>query len=309
MLTAFSSARDATTTQYKQPTYEQRCQIEVLEKSGLSQKAIGEMLGVHQTTISRELRRNIGQRGLLPPKQAQQRTSDRRQGARKAIKMTTELIAEIEKKLAEKWSPEQISGWLKTENGVAVSYERIYQHVWSDKLHGGNLHLHLRRHAKRYQNRSNGKTRRGPIKNRVSIDERPEVVDERATQFAVSARVNGKSAEEVTQATIQLLTPYSDAVHTITADNGKEFAYHEKITKALDAQVYFAHPYHSLERGLNDNTNGLLRQYWPKKTDLKAVNYEEVKRVINQLNDRPRKTLAFQTPAKLMHNNLAALVA
>lgn len=329
---------------YKQLTYEQRCQIGVLKKSGQSQRAMAKTLDVDQSTISRELKRNTGRRGHRH-KQAQQRSVSRRQSAAKTCKMTPEVISLIEKKLALKWSPEQISGWLKLDRGVAPSHERIYQHVWQDKRQGGHLHTHLRRKGRRYLKRYNGKTSRGQIRNRVSIDERPAVVDKRtrigdwgtrrreidtvigrghsgalvtiverasgapAAGFTVSTRVNSKGADEVTAATIRLLTPYRDAVHTITADNGKEFAFHEKISDALEAQVYFAHPYHPWERGLNENTNGLLRQYWPKKTDFKKVKIDEVNAVVAQLNDRPRKKLSYQKPAQIMQNYMAHLAA
>ena len=134
------------------------------------------------------------------------------------------------------------------------------------------------------------------------------IVD-RATSLTVSKRINNKMAQTVTDATIDLLRPFKGAVLTITADNGKEFAYHEQMTEALGAQVYFADPYCSWQRGLNENTNGLLRQYWPKKTDFKKVSAKEVKAVIVQLNDRPRKKLNFKTPAKLMADHMAAIAA
>lgn len=319
---------------YKQLTYEQRCQIEVLKKRGDSQTSIAEALGVSQSSVSREVKRNKGQRGYRH-KQAQRKATARRQGTCKALKMTAEVIALVECQLAKKWSPEQIAGWLEKEHGIALSHERIYQHIWLDKAQGGELYKHLRRHGRAYHKRCNGKTRRGQIKNRVSIDERPAVVEqrsrvgdweidtvigkgqsgalvtlvERATRFTVSARVDSKQASVVTDAVITLLTPYKGAVHTITADNGKEFAYHEQITAALKAPVYFAHPYHSWERGLNENTNGLLRQYWPKATDFKQVSDDEVNSVVDELNNRPRKVLGFYTPAKLMENHTAAIAA
>ena len=261
---------------YKQLTYEQRCQIEVLNKRGESQTAIATAVGASQSAISRELKRNTGLRGYRH-KQAQRRATARRQRAGKLIKMTPQVIELVEGKLALKWSPEQISGWLEKERVITVSHERIYQHIWQDKAQGGELYQQLRRHGRRYNKRSNGKTSRGQIKNRVSIDERPEVVDERsrvgdweidtvigkgqsgalvtiverATRFTVSAQVESKQAAVVTDAVITLLTPYAGALHSITADNGKEFAYHERITATLGAPVYFAHPYHSWERGLN----------------------------------------------------------
>ena len=131
----------------------------------------------------------------------------------------------------------------------------------------------------------------------------------RATSFNVSMRINDKSAKTVTAAAISLLITFKDLALTITADNGKEFAYHEQIAAALDAKVYFADPYSSWQRGLNENTNGLLRQYWPKKTDFKKVSANKVTAVIIQLNDRPRKKLRYKTPAKIMAEQIAAIAA
>ena len=319
---------------YKQLTYEQRCQIEVLNKSGMTQREIADTVITSQPTVSRELKRNTGQRGYRH-KQAQCKTKERRRNATKAVKMTDSMIAKVEQKLSEKWSPEQITGWLCDEQRESVSHERIYQYVWEDKRAGGELYTHLRRHGKSYHKRSNGKTSRGQIRNRVGIEERPDVVDEksrigdweidtvigkghsgalvtiveRATQFTLVANVPNKSAEAVTAATIELLSPYKGALHTITADNGKEFAYHEQLTAELGAAVYFARPYHSWERGLNENTNGLLRQYWPKNTDFKKVAGKDVLAVVTQLNQRPRKTLGFKSPEVLMQNYMAEQAA
>jgi len=246
------------------------------------------------------------------------------------------MLVLIDKKLEEKLSPEQISGWLLDTQNLSLSHESVYRHVWADKKGGGNLYKHLRRRGKKYQWRgSNGKTGRGQLKNRVSIDERPAVVDEkievghweidtvigkghsgalvtiveRVTRFTVSQQVKGKSAKAVTAATLTLLTPFKNLVRTITSDNGKEFAHHEKIAAELDCQFYFAHPYHSWERGLNENTNGLLRQYFPKSTDFKCVRNQAVVAAVNQLNKRPRKVLAFKTPFDLMEQQMAALAA
>ncbi|WP_166426226.1 IS30 family transposase [Paraglaciecola sp. 20A4] len=320
---------------YKQLTYEQRCQIYALSKTGMSQNKIATQLKVSQSTISREFSRNTGKRGYRF-KQAQTSTDTRRLAACKAIKMTNKLIVVIESKLNEKWSPEQVSGWLREDQNINVSHETIYQHIWSDKLCGGDLFQHLRRKGKAYQSRSKDKQAgRGFIKNRVSIDERPHIVDdksrvgdweidlvigkghsgalitivERKTSFTVSTRVDDKSAKTVTAATITLLAPFKGAVFTITADNGKEFAYHEKMTEHLQCDVYFADPYCSWQRGLNENTNGLLRQYWPKSTDFKKVSQSAVQDVIVNLNDRPRKKLNYKTPAKLMAEHMVAIAA
>lgn len=262
-------------------------------------------------------------------------TDERKLTARKALKMTASKIALIESKIRKRWSPEQISGWLREEQDTLISHETIYLHIWSDKKLGGDLYTHLRRRGKSYQPRGKSQAGRGHIKNRVSIDERPAIVDEkerlgdweidlvigkghsgalvtiveRQTSFTLSTRINNKSAETVTAATIKLLEPYKDAVLTITADNGKEFAYHERMTEALKAKVYFADPYCSWQRGLNENTNGLLRQYWPKKTDFKKVSQRSVSSVIVQLNNRPRKKLNYKTPAIKMAEYMAAIAA
>ena len=320
---------------YKQLTYEQRCQIEALKKSGISQQAIAAIISVSQSSVSRELSRNTGLRGYRH-RQAQQKSIERRQATAKPYKMTAELIDEIDDKLYLKWSPEQISGWLLVEQEICISHESIYQHVRANKATGGDLYKYLRRRARKYKVRgSNGKTCSGQIKNRISIDDRPIVVDEksrvgdweidtvigkghrgalvtiveRVTLFTVSMRVKSKRAKEVTAATIALLTPFKGLVHTITSDNGKEFAYHEQIAAGLECDFYFAHPYHSWERGLNENTNGLLRQYFPKNTDFKVVNATAVKKSVDELNNRPRKTLAFKTPAVLMQEEMTALAA
>ncbi len=320
---------------YKQLTYAQRCQIEVLKKSHFSQAAIAQAIGVQQSTISRELKRNTGLRGYRHD-QAQRLTHTRRCATHHCVKMTDEIIDEIEDKLYQRWSPEQISGWLKAEKNISISHERIYQHIWTNKHSGGDLHLYLRRRGKKYQSRgSNGKTSRGQIKNRVSIDQRPKIVDERTqighweidtvigkhhsgalvtivervTRFTVSVRVNRKDAQGVCAATIRLLLPFKDQVLSITSDNGKEFAYHEKIAKALDCDFYFAHPYHSWERGLNENTNGLIRQYFPKQTDFKKVSQRKVDQAMDALNNRPRKVLGFKTPHYMMQKHKVALAA
>ena len=316
---------------FQQLTYEQRCQISVLNNSKSSQRQIAELVGVSQSTISRELKRNTGERGYRY-KQAQSMFENRRNKACKVTKMTKKMITNIEKKIRIEWSPKQISGWLLDEKSLLLSHETIYLHIWKDKRSGGDLYTYLRRKGKKYDKRRNGKSSRGQIKNRISIDDRPKVVDqkerigdweidtvigkghsgalvtivERVTKFTLAKQVSNKTAEKVTQATIELLRPYKDIVQTITADNGKEFAYHEKISEALETDVFFAHPYSSWERGLNENTNGLLRQYFPKSTDLKNVTQKEVRHAVNRLNTRPRETLFFKTPGDLIKKHMAA---
>lgn len=319
---------------YQQLTYDQRCQIAALKKRKCTQSEIADIIEVSQSTVSRELSRNTGDRGYRH-KQAHRKAVLRREAAVKPTRMTSEMIASIELKLRIEWSPEQISGWLLTDQDRLISHESIYLYVWANKQAGGDLYTHLRQQGKKYDKRRNGKSTRGQIKNRVSIEDRPGIVDdksrigdweidtvigkghsgalvtivERVTNFTVSSQVNSKSAKAVTKATIKLLKPYKDSVLSITADNGKEFAYHEEISKALSTEFYFAHPYSSWERGLNENTNGLLRQYFPKSTDFKVVSQAEVKRAVNKLNSRPRKNLGFKNPSELMDEHRAALAA
>jgi IS30 family transposase len=320
--------------QYRQLTYAQRCQISALKDTGHTQRDIAIVIGTSQSTISRELARNTGLRGYRH-KQAQARAIQRREDVHRPIKMTAEMIASIDGMLKLDWSPEQISGALTATDAPSVSHECIYLYIWADKKAGGDLYTHLRRQGKKYEKRRNGKSNRGQIKNKVSIDDRPNIVAskkrigdweidtvigkghsgalvtivERVTKYTLSAQVNSKSAADVTLATIKLLKPFRQVVHSITADNGKEFSYHERISKALSADFYFAHPYSSWERGLNENTNGLLRQYFPKSMGLKAVSQLEVKAAVKLLNSRPRKTLGYRTPELLMKNYRAAIAA
>jgi IS30 family transposase len=316
---------------YKQLAQEQRYCIYQLNKIGFNQSQIALEIGVNKSTISRELKRNNGGRGYRP-QQAHNNAMERRLSSAKAIKMTRQTIDLIEEKIVEQWSPEQISGWLMNEHKISLSHERIYQHIWLEKRQDGDLYQHLKRQGKKYQKRgSNGKQSRGQIIDRVSIDDRPQVVEdkkrvgdweidtvigkghsgalvtivERKTLYTLIACVNGKFADWVTQATIKLLKPFIDRTHSITAGNGKEFAYHKKITESLKTAFYFAHPYHSWERGLNENTNGLIRQYFPKNTDFKTVDDEDVYNVMQKLNNRPRKALGFKTPLQMMRKSFA----
>jgi len=319
---------------YDQLTIEQRYQIDILLKAGKAQKEIAVLLNVSPSTISRELRRNGGKRGYRP-KQAQNKADNRRRSAGKAIKMTPEIIEMIEAKIRIEWSPEQISGWLGVEHGIGISHERIYQHIEADQKQGGDLVKYLRFNGKKRKRRNLNKDKRGQIKNRVCIDQRPVIVDEktrigdweidlvigkdhqgalltvvdRCSKYTLIKKLDGKGAEGVNQALISLLAPYDSVSHTITSDNGKEFALHEQVAQALGIDFYFAHPYHSWERGLNENTNGLIRQYFPKSTNLKDITDEQVVQVMDRLNNRPRKMLCYQTPHHVFFEQIIARVA
>ena len=228
---------------------------------------------------------------------------------------------QVEQLLRLDWSPEQIAGRLKLEKQPTVSHECIYMYVYADKRHGGTLHRHLRSQKTR-RKRYNGRIRRSQIPNRTSIDKRPKIVArkgrfgdweadtivgahhkggifsavERKAKLTRLCKLATKGAVELSDNSISLLGPLADRVHTITIDNGKEFCEHEQIAEKLQARIYFAHPYSSWERGLNENTNGLIRQYFPKKSDFAAITNADLQRVEDLLNNRPRKTLGYRTP-------------
>lgn len=306
---------------YTQLTQEQRYQIYAFFKAGFSQSAITSEIGVHKSTICRELKRNKGLKGYRP-KQAHSKAVNRRQNAHKYVKLTPRNIALVDSMIRQDFSPEQVSGRLKRNHGMIISHETIYKHLLADKTKGGNLYKHLRSSNRKRKKRYGSRNLRGQIPNRVSIDLRPAIVDrkkrigdweidtvigkghkgtlvtivERKSKYTLIQRLPGKRSQLVADATIDLLTPYREKVFTITSDNGKEFAEHQRISKRLTADVYFAHPYHSWERGLNENTNGLIRQYFPKSTNFKTITNESVIKVMDRLNNRPRKTLAYATP-------------
>ncbi len=311
---------------YKQLTYEQRYQIKALLDIDTSQEKIAEVLGVSPSTISRELKRNKGKRGYRP-KQAHEKAMARRRRKPK-VRLNAEIWARVETKLKEDWSPEQISGRLK-QAGISISHESIYQYVYADKRAGGTLWKHLR-HPKKYRKRAGGRDRRGKIPNRRSIDERPDIVDERSrigdweadlvigdegvaltlterkSRFTLLRIFPSKHAAPITEAIIELLK-WDARIKTITFDNGKEFAGHQEIATALNTDCYFAHPYASWERGTNENTNGLLRQYLPRKRNFKKVSSQEEADIMDKLNSRPRKCLDFHTPYEVFfgYQNIA----
>jgi transposase, IS30 family len=300
----------------------QRYLIYAFHKSGKSTAFIAKEVGKTQRTIQRELKRNKGMRGYRPRQAHQIAEARKRKPKPHLLKMTPETIALIDQKLTlYQWSPEQISGWLKKEHPQqAVSHERIYQHIRQDKKAGGSLYTHLRRRGRKYLKRLNGRTTRGRIIGRVDISARPPIVEtrerfgdweadtvvgrgrtsalvtvvERKSRSTRIVRVPRATADLVSTALSQCLQGFP--VETITFDNGKEFAFHLKVAEALKADTYFAQPYHSWERGLNENTNGLIRQYFPKGTDFDTVSDEEVARVEALLNSRPRKCLGYDTP-------------
>lgn len=313
---------------YKHLDYLKRCQIQALWKAGFNQSQIAKELDVHKSTISRELKKNITfvrtRLGYWTYKAdyAQGYAEERRREKPKQTKFTSEVEDFVRSKLLENWSPDQISGYAKRHNLFSISHERIYQFILSDKKKGGTLYKYLRHQHKKYRKRYGSPSRQGPIKNRVMIDERPEIVNEkkrlgdweidtiigkqqqkaivtlveRVSKKTLIGQVGTKKSNFVSAQVFNLLSSVKPFVLTITADNGVEFSQHELIASTLGVDIYFAHPYHSWERGLNENTNGLIRQYIPKGKDFAEVTDADIINIQNKLNNRPRKSLGYATP-------------
>jgi len=314
---------------YTQLTRGKRYQIRALLKAGFSQTEMSFFLKVHKSTISREIRRNRGNKGYRPV-QAHEKAQARCFRAAKRIKMTPLMIELVEHYIRQDFSPEQVSGYLNRKHGLKISHETIYKYIWSDKKTGGTLYKHLRRSHRKHRKRYGTNQLRGRIVGQVSIDLRPAIVDaktrigdweidtvtgknskgylvtavERKSKYTLVERVPDRQSDQVVKAIIKLMRPYKNNVFTITADNGKEFSQHEKISKSLKADVYFAHPYHAWERGLNENTNGLLRQYFPKKMDFQKIDKKGIEYAMNRLNNRPRKSLGFETPIEVFFKDI-----
>jgi IS30 family transposase len=314
---------------YHQLTQEQRYQIYALQKTKHSQSEIAAVIGVNKSSVSREFKRNRGQRGYRP-QQAQKKAVQRRA---KAVPRITEADwITVERLLRQEWSPEQISGRLKKEQGLRISHEWIYQYILEDKRGGGDLYKHLRCQKQR-RKRYGSYDRRGKLPNCRSIEARPAVVQarkrlgdwevdtllgkqqkhamltltERKSRFTLLGKVSRRTASAVRQRLCQLLLPIQDKVHTLTSDHGKEFAEHELIAQTLQLKFYFAHPYAAWERGTNENTNGLLRQYFPKKSDFQTLSNKKIEHAMTRLNFRPRKSLRFKTPFEVFYHLSVAL--
>lgn len=315
---------------YTQLTYEQRYVIETMLRAENDAADIARFLDRSPSTITREISRNRTSSGLYRAKHAQMLADERKKEGHYKTVFNSNMEKLIREKLGKhQWSPDQICGWCEREDIDMVSHERIYQFLWQDKRQGGQLYQQLRHGSKKYRKRYGSYDKRGGIPSRVSIDERPAVVDskervgdwemdliigaqhkgamltivERKTGFLLMADTKGKKAKEVAKQAINTLAPFKQWVHTITNDNGKEFAEHAHVAQKLQTDVFFAHPYASYERGLNEYTNKLIRQYLPKKSDLRQVTSEQIHYIIHQLNNRPRKILGYRTPLEVLMNN------
>lgn len=307
---------------YHHLTQDIRCQIYTLLQTGTSLKEIAKKLKFHQSTISREIRRNSGKRGYRYKQAHQKAESRRRNESTKVKKMVPKLVSTIKDMLKKKFSPEQISGRLKLEKKASISHESIYQFIWQDKKDGGSLYKFLRRAGRKYHQRGSSLAGRGCIPDRVDISKRPAIVEgntqlghfeadsvvggkhcgalitivERKTKLLLMRYVSSTKAEETAQAMIDLLTPIKRFVKTITSDNGKEFSQHKRVSKALKSRFFFAEPYKSWQRGLNENTNGLIRKRFPKGTRFTKKMIPDIINSMHNINSRPRKSLKYRTP-------------
>jgi IS30 family transposase len=305
---------------YQHLTLELRYQIYAFKQAGFSKSEIAKKIGVHKSTIGRELRRNLSGRGYRP------QFADNQAQVRKKMKakprISGQTWTEVEEKINQQWSPEQISGRRKRGGLESVSHERIYQHIYADKAAGGTLYTHLRCQKKK-RARYAANSQRGRWTGIKRIDTRPDIVAEknrigdweldtmigsrhqgamvtmvdRQTKLLRMEKLARKTADLTKAAICKQLNNLT--VHTLTSDNGREFAEFAEIEKQLQAEFYFANPYHSWERGVNENTNGLVRQYFPKLTNFARISDEEVSQVVEKLNNRPRKTLGYKTPNEL----------
>ncbi len=304
-------------------TDEQRCTIQRMLQNQFQHKDIAKAIGKSPSAVSREVARNCDRRsGEYRVGLACRKSSLRKKLKPKAVRFTPAMCAYVETLLAKKYSPEQIVGTAAKEGVECVSHEWIYQHIWRNKKRGGRLHEDLRTRGKRYRKRGHVKDRRGIIPGRVDISLRPAIVEQRerfgdieldtvigkghkGAILTINDRASGvlrmrkverKEASLFAAAAVQLLHPWRSRLHTATSDNGKEFAEHQHIAEQLDLGFYFARPYHSWERGSNENLNGLIRQYIPKKTDFSTLTDEFIQTVEDELNNRPRKRFGFETP-------------
>ena len=312
----------------KHLTRGRRYEIQMYSLLGMNKSEIARILHVHKSTITREFQRNsdVRNKGTYYFASRAECKQRKRYASRRGPRKFTDAMKEKARYYLEElqMSPEQIVGYCRKHGIDMVSHETLYQWIWAYKKSGGTLHTHLRHRGRRHHKRGLSRKRRGIIPNRVDISERPKIVDRRSRFgdfeidtivganhrqhiLTINERVTGRvwmrrlsapTAAVAASMAINILQPMADAglTKTITADNGLQFARHETVTEALGIKFYFAKPYHSWERGSNENLNGLIRQYIPKGTDFDTLTREDILTIQEKINNRPRKRLAFSSP-------------
>ena len=308
---------------YRQITSGERYAIGALRRRGLSARQIAAELGRAHTTIAREIARNSCKDGGYRPFKASQRTNGRRSRSRRNTRISPETWATVERYLRLDWSPEQVAGFLRVEGILRISHESIYVRIWRDKVAGGDLWRHLRQASKKRRKRYGAYDSRGKVAGKRHISERPAEVEdrcelghweidtvmgtehgrnsvltlvERATGYTVMGKLERHCAADTVARTVELIERDPEGFTTITSDNGSEFHSYKQIEAVTGVEFYFATPHHSWERGTNENTNGLIRQYLPKKTSQAHVTQADCDRIAAKLNARPRKRLGYKTP-------------
>lgn len=312
---------------YHQLTSAERYMISALRKQGLNQSEIGANLGRHRSTICRELKRNASRLGHYRPSNAIEMTSGRRARSRRNLQFDYAQFKRVEDLLREYWSPEQISGHLRREREFLISHETIYRYVWNDLKRGGTLHTHLRGARKKRRKRYGAYDSRGKLAGKRHISERPARVEsrsqlghweidtvmgtgskhcivsivERKTGYLLIGKLRARTQQQLSKRAIRLIRQHTERFRTITADNGTEFHDYQSIERATNVPFFFCTPHHSWERGTNENTNGLIRQYIPKGTSMAKLDQYQCNAIARQLNRRPRKRLGFKTPEECFY--------
>ena len=310
---------------YHQLTSEERYALSALRRQGLSQAAIGRSLERDPGTISRELKRNSRKDGGYRPFTAGEMTRGRRSRSRRNQQFTPEQWVLVVSCLQKLWSPEQISGRLALEGRLHISHETIYRYIWNDRWHGGSLHTYLRHDPKQLRKRYGRYDSRGRLAGKRAISERPPGAENRSrvghlegdtmigssdkhciltlvdrkTGHVRIGKLRQRTVGETNRRAIRLIKRAPRRTLTLTLDNGTEFHGYKRLEKATGITVYFATPHHSWERGTNENTNGLLRQYLPKRTSMARLTQRDCDGIARHLNNRPRKRLGYRTPAEL----------
>ncbi len=314
---------------YRQITFAERYTVGLLRRQGLSPAAIARTLGRHRSTVLRELQRNVSiSDGAYRPDVADRYARVRRAASRRNYHFTPADWRQVRHYLEQRWSPEQIAGYLKRRRLLRISHETIYRYIWDDWWNGGRLHTHLRGARKRRRKRYGRYDSRGRLAGKRPIATRPAAVEtrrqlghwevdtvqglgrpcilslvERKTGYVVIGKLPNRTTAALNCRATQLIRNQPHPVRTITADNGTEFHGYAAIERATGTQFYFATPHHAWERGINENTNGLIRQYLPKGTSMARLTQHDCNAIARQLNRRPRKRLGFRTPEECYVSN------
>jgi len=312
---------------YTHITSEERYTMSTLRIQGYSLRKIGTILGRHHTTISRELDRNSCHRtdSCYRPSKAHARAIRRRYEARRNQRYSEQDFKIVRELLAKDWSPEQINGHLKSIKASAISHETIYKYIWQDKSNNGKLWKHLRQSPKQRRKRYKAYDSRGRLADKRHITERPLSADfrsqkghweidtvhgrgsksciltlvDRKTGFLLIGKLNDKTASGLNKRLIKIMSRYPNQFKSITADNGTEFHHYAEVEKQTNTKFYFANPYHSWERGTNENCNGLIRQYLPKNKSMHNLTQKQCNQIADKINTRPRKRYDYKSPKEL----------